>query len=101
MAEIAAVKAQVRAGHPDWERLSCALGDWSAESRLMPARMQDEGHHHTSAPPGAAHGAGGVNGRARSTRPLAGPPGSGTAAPRGSAWRVRTDRSTAPGLPRA
>jgi hypothetical protein len=36
-AEIAAVEAQLRAGHPDIEGLCLALGDWSGELRLLEA----------------------------------------------------------------
>ena len=34
-AEIAAVEAQIRAGHPDLQGLCLALADWSAELRLL------------------------------------------------------------------
>lgn len=36
-AEIAAVEAQIRAGHPDLQGLCLALADWSAELRLLQA----------------------------------------------------------------
>jgi hypothetical protein len=35
--EIAAIEAQIRAGHPDMEGLCLALTDWSAELRLLMA----------------------------------------------------------------
>jgi hypothetical protein len=34
-AEISAVEAQIRAGHPDLQGLCLALADWSAELRLL------------------------------------------------------------------
>ncbi len=34
-AEIAAVEAQIRAGHPDLRGLCLALADWSRELRLI------------------------------------------------------------------
>lgn len=34
-AEITAVEAQIRAGHPDLQGLCLALADWSAELRLF------------------------------------------------------------------
>jgi hypothetical protein len=33
--EIAAIEAQIRAGHPDLEGLCLALADWSGELRLL------------------------------------------------------------------
>ena len=36
-AEIAAAKAQLRAGHPDIQGLCLALADWSGELRLLEA----------------------------------------------------------------
>jgi hypothetical protein len=33
--EIAAIEAQIRAGHPDLEGLCLALADWSGEMRLL------------------------------------------------------------------
>jgi hypothetical protein len=33
--EIAAIEAQLRAGHPDVQGLCLALADWSAELRLL------------------------------------------------------------------
>ena len=33
--EIAAIEAQIRAGHPDLPGLCLALSDWSAELRLL------------------------------------------------------------------
>jgi len=36
-AEIAAVEAQIRAGHPDLQGLCLALSDWHAEIRLLQA----------------------------------------------------------------
>jgi hypothetical protein len=36
-AEIAAIEAPIRAGHPDLQRLCLALGDWHAELRLLQA----------------------------------------------------------------
>ena len=33
--EIAAIKAQLRAGHPDIEGLCRGLADWSGELRLL------------------------------------------------------------------
>jgi hypothetical protein len=33
--EIAAIEAQIRAGHPDLQGLCLALSDWSAELRLL------------------------------------------------------------------
>jgi hypothetical protein len=33
--EIAAIEAQIRAGHPDLEGLCLALSDWCAELRLL------------------------------------------------------------------
>ena len=33
--EIAAIKAQIRAGHPDLQGLCLGLADWSAELRLL------------------------------------------------------------------
>jgi len=36
-AEIAAIEAQIRAGHPDLQGLCLALSDWSAELRLLQA----------------------------------------------------------------
>ncbi|HYW41943.1 MAG TPA: hypothetical protein VE959_03740 [Bryobacteraceae bacterium] len=33
--EIAAIKLQIRAGHPDLEGLCLALSDWNAELRLL------------------------------------------------------------------
>ena len=36
-AEIAAIEAQIRAGHPDLQGLCLALADWSAELRLLQA----------------------------------------------------------------
>ena len=35
--EIAAIKAQLRAGHPDLQGLCLGLADWSAELRLLQA----------------------------------------------------------------
>jgi len=35
--EIAAIEAQLRAGHPDLQGLCLALADWSAELRLLKA----------------------------------------------------------------
>ena len=37
--EIAAIEAQIRAGHPDLEGLCLALADWSAELRLLRANV--------------------------------------------------------------
>jgi hypothetical protein len=34
-AEIAAIEAQIRAGHPDLQGLCLALADWHAELRLL------------------------------------------------------------------
>jgi len=36
-AEIAAIEAQIRAGHPDLQGLCLALADWHAEIRLLQA----------------------------------------------------------------
>jgi len=36
-AEIAAIEAQIRAGHPDLQGLCLALADWSCELRLLHA----------------------------------------------------------------
>jgi hypothetical protein len=33
--EIAAIKAQIRVGHPDVQGLCLALADWSAELRIL------------------------------------------------------------------
>jgi hypothetical protein len=33
--EIAAIEAQLRAGHPDVQGLCLALADWSAELRIL------------------------------------------------------------------
>jgi len=33
--EIAAIEAQIRAGHPDLQGLCLALADWGAELRLL------------------------------------------------------------------
>jgi hypothetical protein len=37
--EIAAIEAQIRAGHPDLEGLCLALSDWHAEIRLLQASV--------------------------------------------------------------
>ena len=42
--EIAAIEAQILAGHPDLEGLCRALADWSAELRILesdPARCRE------------------------------------------------------------
>ena len=41
-AEIAAIEAQLRAGHPDVEGLCRALADWYAEMRLIKAETPNE-----------------------------------------------------------
>jgi hypothetical protein len=33
--ELAAIKAQIRVGHPDVQGLCLALADWSAELRIL------------------------------------------------------------------
>jgi hypothetical protein len=40
--EIAAVEAQIRAGHPDLQGLCLALADWSAELRLLQQESEQE-----------------------------------------------------------
>ena len=57
-AEMAAVEAQIRAGHPDLQGLCLALADWSAELRLI----QKESEPETKKP--AAAGAGRAMGEA-------------------------------------
>src|ERR1022692_1724590 len=39
-AEIAAIEAQIRAGHPDLQGLCLALADWSTELRLLQAELR-------------------------------------------------------------
>jgi hypothetical protein len=55
--EIAAVEAQLRAGHPDLEGLCLALADWSAELRLL----EQERGPKQQGPPGQMPGGPGVS----------------------------------------
>ncbi len=53
-AEIAAVEAQIRAGHPDLEGLCLALADWSAELRLLQMESGEEARKPAAAGAGRA-----------------------------------------------
>ena len=53
-AEIAAVEAQIRAGHPDLPGLCLALADWSAELRLIQEESEQEAKKPAAAGAGRA-----------------------------------------------
>ena len=55
-AEIAAVEAQIRAGHPDLEGLCLALSDWSRELRLIERELDLQGKKPAAAGAGRAEG---------------------------------------------
>ena len=55
-AEIAAVEAQIRAGHPDLEGLCLALSDWSRELRLIERELDLQAKKPAAAGAGRAEG---------------------------------------------
>ena len=57
-AEIAAVEAQIRAGHPDLEGLCLALSDWSRELRLIERELGLQAKKPAAAGAGRAEGRG-------------------------------------------
>ena len=54
--EIAAVEAQIRAGHPDLDGLCLALADWSSELRLIQQESEQEAKKPAAAGAGRAEG---------------------------------------------
>jgi hypothetical protein len=54
--EIAAVEAQIRAGHPDLEGLCLALSDWAMELRLIEQEMALRAGRPAAAGAGRARG---------------------------------------------